>query len=104
MSYYFTSLYHIYYVVGNQIWHNRCDRIEGAERKRPWLIQIRYEEPLLEGVSRNRNTCSAEIRLTSFPCVSPMVYNYRRTLLRYSEISLIRLSNKQVTNFIVGPI
>ena len=78
----------------NEIRHDRCDPIEGRERKRPWLIQIRYSEPLLEGVCRNTKTCPAEIRSRYFPCVSPMLYNRRKTLLRYSKISLIRLSNK----------
>lgn len=89
--------------MGNEVRHDRCDPIEGRERKGPWLIQIRYSEPLLEGVSRNTKTCPAEIRSRHFPCVSPMLYNSRKTLLRYSKISLIRLSNKQVSNFIVGP-
>ena len=103
MCYYFITLYHIHYIVGNEIWHDRRDPIEGGERKRQWLIQLRYKEPLLEGVRRNTNTCPAEIRSRYFPCVSPMLYNCRKTLLRYSETSLIRLSNRQVTNFILGP-
>jgi len=47
MCYYFTTLYRIYYVVGNEIWYDRRDPIEGGERKRQWLIQIRYKETLL---------------------------------------------------------
>jgi len=104
VCYYFTTLYHIYYVVGKEIWLGRCDPIVGGERMPQWGIQIRYKEPPLEGVRRNTNTYPAEIRSRYFPCVSPMLYNCRRTLLRYSETSLIRLSNRQVTNFIVGPI
>ena len=94
MCCYFTTLYHIYCAVGNEIWHDRCDPIEGGERKRQWRIQVRYKEPLLEEVRRNTNTCPAEIRSRYFPCVSPIFYNCRRTLLRYSETSLIRLSNR----------
>lgn len=103
MCYYLTTLYHIYCVVGNGIWHDRRDPIEGGERKWQWLIQIRYKEPLLEGVRRNTNTCLAEIRSRYFPSVSPMLYNCRRILLRYSETSLIRLSKRQVTNLTLGP-
>lgn len=73
VCYYFTTLYHIYYVVGNEIWHDRCHPIEGGERKLQWGIQIRYKEPLLEGVRRNTNTYPAEIRSRNFPYVSPML-------------------------------
>jgi hypothetical protein len=92
---------YIHYIVCNEIRYDICDSIEGRWRKRSWPIQIRYKEPLLEGMSINTKICPVEIRSRYSQYKNQMVHNCRHTLLSCSKISL---SNKQATDSIVRPI